>query len=117
MDDFLGRARNVFKLVNGVPTALDVDGKTVRYGKDGVTPMSLEEWADAQVQEAPHLFESNVGGGAPGSGSGGAVQSDNPWKQESFNLTRQGQIIEEGSCSGPVAASCRWLRVERPTTD
>ncbi len=43
MDDFLGRARNVFKLVNGVPTALDADGKTVRYGKDGVTPMTLEE--------------------------------------------------------------------------
>ncbi len=55
MDDFLGRARNVFKLVNGVPTALDAEGKSVRYGKDGVTPMTLEEWTDAQVQEAPHL--------------------------------------------------------------
>jgi hypothetical protein len=93
--DITARARNVFKLVNGVPTALDADGKTVRYGKDGVTPMTLEEWADAQVQEAPHLFESNAGGGAPGSGSGGVVFSDNPWKQESFNLTKQGQIMKK----------------------
>jgi len=36
----------------------------VRYGKDGITPMTLEEWVDAQVADAPHLFESNAGGGA-----------------------------------------------------
>ena len=61
-----GRARSVFKLVNGAPRAFEADGQTVRYGRDGVTPMTLEEWVDAQVSDAPHLFESNAGGGAAG---------------------------------------------------
>jgi len=69
--DITARARSIFRLVNGVPTALDPDGKTLRYGKDGLTPMTLEAWVDAQVSEAPHLFESNAGGGAASNGSGG----------------------------------------------
>ncbi|MEI8292064.1 MAG: hypothetical protein WCH99_21550, partial [Verrucomicrobiota bacterium] len=56
--DITARARMVFKLVNGIPQAFEADGKTVRYGRDGITPMSVEEWVDAQVSEAPHLFES-----------------------------------------------------------
>jgi len=65
----------VFKLVNGVPRAFESDGTTVRYGKDGVTPMTLEEWVDAQTSDAPHLFESNAGGGAAGNPAGvGRVQ-------------------------------------------
>ena len=63
MPDITARARGVFRLVNGVPTAFEADGQTVRAGKDGVTPMTLDEWVDAQVSEAPHLFESNAGGG------------------------------------------------------
>ncbi|MEI8292263.1 MAG: hypothetical protein WCH99_22560, partial [Verrucomicrobiota bacterium] len=56
--DIMSRARMVFKLVNGAPQAFEADGKSVRLGKDGTSPMSLEEWVDAQVSEAPHLFES-----------------------------------------------------------
>jgi hypothetical protein len=99
MPDITARARTIFRLVNGVPTAFDADGKTVRYGKDGLTPMTLEEWVDAQVSEAPHLFESNAGGGAgPGGqqhGSGGGAgarpqgSGSNLWKQDTWNLTQQ----------------------------
>jgi hypothetical protein len=89
--DITARARNVFKLVNGAPRAFEADGETVRYGKDGVTPMTLEEWVDMQVTEAPHLFESNAGGGAAGNGSGGAANRSvkNPFRKESWNLTEQ----------------------------
>ena len=91
--DITARARTVFKLVNGVPQAFEPDGNTVRYGKDGVTPMTLEEWVDAQVSDAPHLFESNAGGGAAGNGSGGAGGSSrsvkNPFRKETWNLTEQ----------------------------
>src|SRR5438874_6068495 len=52
--DITSRARTVFRLVNGVATAFQSDGKTVRAGKDGVTPMTLDEWVDTQVSEAPH---------------------------------------------------------------
>ena len=93
MTDITARARSVFKLVNGVPMALDADGKTVRPGKDGVAGMTLEEWVDGQVAEAPHLFESNAGGGAAGSSSGGAGNGvRNPWRKETWNLTEQMKI-------------------------
>ena len=91
--DITARARTVFKLVNGAPQAFEPDGKTVRYGKDGITPMTLEEWVDAQVSDAPHLFESNAGGGAASNGAGGAAGSQrsvkNPFRKESWNLTEQ----------------------------
>ncbi len=91
--DITARARSVFKLVNGAPRAFEADGATVRYGKDGVTPMTLEEWVDAQVADAPHLFESNAGGGAAGNGAGGAAGLNrsvkNPFRKDTWNLTEQ----------------------------
>jgi hypothetical protein len=91
--DITARARTVFKLVNGSPQAFEADGKTVRYGKDGITPMTLEEWVDAQVADAPHLFEANAGGGAASNGAGGAGASaratKNPFRRDSWNLTEQ----------------------------
>ena len=65
----------------------------MRYGKDGVTPMTLEEWVDAQVSDAAHLFESNAGGGAAGNPAGGGTGSDrsvkNPFRKETLNITEQ----------------------------
>jgi hypothetical protein len=89
MPDITSRARSAFKLVNGVPQAFEGDGQTARLGKDG--PMTLAEWVDALVSDAPHLFEANAGGGAAGSGSGGAGNRSvkNPFRKESFNFTEQ----------------------------
>ena len=98
--DITARARSVFRLVNGAPTAFEPDGKTVRVGKDGITPMNLEEWVDAQVSDAPHLFESNAGGGAAGdaSGGGGATRATrsvkNPFRKETWNLTEQMKLMK-----------------------
>jgi hypothetical protein len=93
LTDITARARTVFKLVNGAPQAFEADGKTVRYGRDGITPMTLEEWADAQVADAPHLFESNAGGGAASNGGGAAAGSQrsvkNPFRKDTWNLTEQ----------------------------
>jgi hypothetical protein len=94
--DITSRARSVFKLVNGAPRAFEADGQTLRYGRDGVTPMTLEEWVDAQVSDAPHLFETNAGGGAASNGSGGAAQRSvkNPFRKESWNLTEQMKLLK-----------------------
>ena len=96
MPDITARARLVFKLVNGAPRAFEADGTTVRYGKDGVSPMTLEEWVDAQVADAPHLFESNAGGGAASNGAGGAAGSSravtNPFRKDTWNLTEQTKL-------------------------
>ena len=63
----------------------------MRVGKDGVAALTLEEWIEAQVSEAPHLFEGNAGGGAAGNGSGGAGNRSgrNPFRKETWNLTEQ----------------------------
>jgi hypothetical protein len=92
--DITSRARSVFRLVNGAPTAFESDGKTVRAGRDGVAAMTLEEWVDGQVSEAPHLFESNAGSGAAGNGSGGVGNRTgrNPFRKETWNLTAQMQL-------------------------
>lgn len=96
--DITARARGVFRLVNGVPTAFEADGQSVQQGKDG--PMTLEEWVDAQVSEAPHLFESNAGGGAAGNASGGGSSARsngslrNPFRRDSWNLTEQMKLLK-----------------------
>ena len=92
--DITSRARTTFKLVNGVPQAFEADGQTALMGKDGVSPMTLAEWVDALVSDAPHLFEANAGSGAAGSGSGGAgasarANAKNPFRKETWNLTEQ----------------------------
>ena len=96
MTDITARARSVFKLVDGAPRAFEADGQSVRYGRDGVTPMTLEEWVDTQVAEAPHLFEANAGSGAASNGSGGAGQRAvrNPFRQETWNLTEQMKMLK-----------------------
>src|ERR1035437_788323 len=89
LTDITSRARTNFKLVNGVPQAFEADGQTAQIGKDG--PMTLAEWVDALVSDAPHLFEATAGGGAAGYGSGGAGNRSvkNPFRKESWNLTEQ----------------------------
>jgi hypothetical protein len=99
MADITSRARTVFRLVNGVPTAFDSDGKSVRYGRDGLTPMSIDEWVDGQVAEAPHLFEANSGGGSGGNhnsagGAGRGFGGKNPFKEDTWNLTEQMKIAK-----------------------
>jgi hypothetical protein len=87
--DITSRARTTFKLVNGVPQAFEADGQTARLGKDGV--MTLAEWVEALVADAPHLFEANAGSGA-GASSGGAAgnrAAKNPFRKETWNLTEQ----------------------------
>jgi len=90
--DITARARVVFRLVDGAPRAYEADGQTVRVGKDGITPMTLDEWVDQQVADAPHLFETNAGSGAASGGSGGAANNrsvKNPFRKETWNLTEQ----------------------------
>ena len=96
LKDITARAKNTFRLVDGVPQAVESDGTTVRMVKDGVTPLSIAEWIEAQVSEAPHLFEPNAGGGAAGNITGGGAGAGrapgkNPYKREkgSWNLTEQ----------------------------
>lgn len=91
--DITARARGAVRLVEGAVVVVGGDGQSPRLGKDGVSPMSLEEWIEAQAVDAPHLFETNAGGGAagnsPGGAGGGKQAVKNPFLRESWNLTEQ----------------------------
>ena len=92
--DLLARAKSVFRLVDGQPRAIEADGKTVRLGRDGVAPLTVAEWIEGQVSEAPHLFEGNAGGGVAGAGSGGAGGRKNPFRRGAeWNVTEQMRLL------------------------
>ena len=89
--DLKSRARSVFKISGGAISAVESDGQTPVFGRDGVTPLTFDEWVARQVVEAPHLFESSAGGGAVGHASGGGANRSgkNPFSKENWNLTEQ----------------------------
>ncbi len=101
--DITARARLIFTLHEGKPTAFGPDGKTPIFGKDGTEPLTIREWVESQVTQAPHLFEPNAGGGANGGGSGGASKHTgaNPFKRETWNLTEQMKLLR----SNPTLAA------------
>ena len=96
LTDLQARASRVFKVVDGKILAFDADGQ-IKPGKDGYTPLTLDEWVEELRSEAAHLFELNSGGGASGNGSGGVGlnHGKNPWKKETWNLTEQSRITRE----------------------
>lgn len=98
--DLTYRARQVFVLdAKGNPVAYEADGKTLKYGKES-NPLTIKEWIETQVTEAPHLFEDSKGtggNGGDGKGSGGGDESKNPFAKGTpdFNLTAQSKLVRE----------------------
>lgn len=96
--DITTRARSIFSLnEQGAVVAFEPDGKTVKYDPSGAAPYTIDQWVGEMVVSAPHLFQGSSGGGAPGSGSGGAPKV-NPWKRGEgggWNLTEQMRIQKE----------------------
>jgi hypothetical protein len=67
LSDVLTRARNVYRVKEGKVVAMD--GDTVIYGADGVTPLPPKEWLAKVIAEAPYLAKQSAGGGAAGGGA------------------------------------------------
>lgn len=66
LQDALARGRAVWRLVDGEPVPYGSDGG-VRFGKDGKSQMTVDEWAEELTQTTPGFWESSQGGDAPGS--------------------------------------------------
>ncbi len=93
--DLTARARGVLRWVSGEPRVYEADGTTVRPGKNGTAPMTLDEWLSTQLMDAPHLFEPSSGSGAPGTGPD-IVPTKNPFQRgPDFNLTEQMILIKK----------------------
>jgi hypothetical protein len=71
MEDVSYRASKVFRAVDGKP--IPMKGDEVIYGKDGKTPLTMDEWLEELKSRAPHFFKRPEGSGTrPGAGNGGA---------------------------------------------
>ena len=71
LDDVVNRARAVWRLVDGVPTAIKPGAQDEAWlDRDG-EPVDMADWMDHLAREAAHLFKPNRGGGALGSGANG----------------------------------------------
>jgi len=85
VDDVLLRARQVFRVVDGVAVAFDGDKQL--FGPTG-DPLTVPEYITGKLTEAaPHLFEQSQGGGArkaEGSSSGGAAGKIGRTDQKAF---------------------------------
>ncbi|MFC0178996.1 hypothetical protein [Thorsellia kenyensis] len=67
-EDLLLRAQGIFQISDdGEAVALDKDGSVI-YGKDGRTPLSVQEWIESTKETAPHLWPTAQGTGAGGTG-------------------------------------------------
>jgi hypothetical protein len=103
MEDVLLRGRNLYKVKEGKAVPIAPDGKII-YGKDGVTPQSMEEWLSGLTTVAPHLFKESKGGGADNStrtGPTGAKtmrRSDfeqlDPVAKQAFIVKDKGQLVD-----------------------
>lgn len=86
MQDILHRGRTIWSVdEEGNPVPRDAQGN-VRYGKDGKEPISMKEWAEGLVLDAPYLFEGSAGGGSTsGRGEGGSVGRVSSADQDAIN--------------------------------
>jgi hypothetical protein len=68
IDDVRRRALETYRLVDGKWVAMD--GSTPLLTSSG-DPLSPSGWLERLTKTAPHLFQPNEGGGAPGASPGG----------------------------------------------
>lgn len=75
LPDLLNRASSTWKLdhESGDMYAVGEDGNR-RMGKDGIKPMSMEEYLEELAEQAPHLFEQGSAGGVTQPNAGGMLQ-------------------------------------------
>ena len=73
VDDAVQRGMGVFSDLDDHGNVVARTGDDVRYGKDGVNPLTPSEWIQSVKAsgDAPHLWPPSSGGGAP-VGHGGA---------------------------------------------
>lgn len=101
MQDVLARGRQVWKLDDqGNPVPYGSDGNTM-YGKDPQKVLSMDEWAQGLMAEAPYLFEPNSGGGGPGNKGGGGQEPGTVNAGDSEGLSAN----LEGLAAGTVVVS------------
>lgn len=65
VEDAVARGLGVFVDIDEHDNVIAKTGEDVRYGKDGVSPLTPDEWIVGLKPSAPHLWPPSSGGGAP----------------------------------------------------
>lgn len=65
MADAVERGMKVFSDLDEQGNVVSRDGDDLRYGKDGINPLTPDEWILSLKPDAPHLWPASAGGGAP----------------------------------------------------
>lgn len=72
------------------------DGNLITKDNSGVTPgLGLDAYFREMATKRPHWFPPSEGGGAGGGRSQVPGGGPNPWKAETWDMTKQGQIVRE----------------------
>lgn len=97
LDDVVLRARTVYSMEKGQAVPKDDKGQVI-YGKDGQTPMTINDWLVNLKKSAPHLFAGSQGGGA-GGGRNGAGPADmsklTPSQKISLGLSQAASMVKD----------------------
>jgi len=92
----------ILRMADGVWTrkdnqivSLDAQGNP-KPSKDGTGNLTIREWLEHDLlTNHKYLLKESTGGGTGGSGgTGGQTDNVNPWKKDTFNLTKQGAIMK-----------------------
>jgi len=70
VEDAISRAGHVFKLNEELQPEARDKNDTIVIGKDGKTPLSVQEWIEGMKDNAPHWFPPQSGAGAHGGNQG-----------------------------------------------
>lgn len=98
IDDVVLRARSLYVVDKGAPVPKNEKGEVV-YGKDGTTPMPMDEWLLGLKKNAPHLFVGSQGSGAGGGRGNGHVDTSKMTPAQKIQLG-----INNGGLSTPASA-------------
>lgn len=86
MDDVLMLSERVFEVTEG--------GEVLTKDEVGCTPgITADIWLSEMQEKRPHWWPRSEGGGSTGSGNGDTGFANNPFKRETWNLTKQGELL------------------------
>ncbi len=114
-DDLVGRGKKVFRVAaDGVSIeAVDADGNPL-YAANG-DKLNPTNWVLSLTKTADHLFDPSAGGGSQGQGNrgqGGQGTGANPWAKDSWNLTKQGEMIRSNKDQARQFAAAAGVSLE-----
>jgi hypothetical protein len=114
-DDLIGRGKKVFRVAADGESieAVDADGNPL-YAPNG-DKLNPANWVLQLTKTADHLFDPSSGGGAQGQGNrgqGGQGTGQNPWAKDSWNLTKQGEMIRTNKDQARQFAAAAGVTLE-----